>query len=657
MTRFKAQSKSKLKMTNIRIFVVPFSICVLALFCHLCFGICNFSFAQQGDLEYNLDVSSNTTPLPRIFRPNIDLSGRGLNSKISWPQQLAAKEVLDIWQKDIGFNNLYRIQYNLWEIHQLSKARDAQNKLLGNYENIIKNISDAGGIVILDIFGTPAGLGRVLDTKSPPWDLKAFKELIKSAIRILSCQKKYNIWYEVWSAPDSDYFFLGRKQEYLNLYQAVAESINELEAETKIHIPIGGPSVSQWFSNVEGNNIATPEKSLIYELIKFCSAYHLPLDFISWHGYSSDPQTEKEATIYNKIPLALIRDWLSYFNLDKNIPLIVDEWNFDRDANMLPERQERSYVGASYIPARLKNMYEAGIDYQLYFCLEDFQNNPEGVVRNVGIFSFDSEAAEYKGSPKAVYNIFRMLNNFKKELFLSSLKLNDEFVGTIATKADDSVAMLIYNYIDPDIAIGYLTKNIAVLNNTDRKVILSLINSDRFNRIIQHKLEIASLHASSKVKAVLRKAQELNERAQKLSLQARNIKINIKNLKEDYLYQRYSTDASCSLNCAFVPVEEKVVSASDIYQENLSLNPYSVQLIILKKKPKETEKIPEAAPQQQPVEAQPAVQPPEEKPLLEKPEEQPPVQPRLQEKPETEKADESKPVPEQPVNQDVKNPS
>ncbi len=38
-----------------------------------------------------------------------------------------------------------------------------------------------------------------------------------------------------------------------------------------------------------------------------------------------------------------------------------------------------------------------------------FQNNKEGLVRNVGIFSYDSEHSVYKGSPKAVYNAFRML--------------------------------------------------------------------------------------------------------------------------------------------------------------------------------------------------------------------------------------------------------
>ena len=168
--------------------VLSFSFALLAL------SFALDCFAQQSDeLEFTLDVSSNTIPLPKIFKPAIDLSGRGFHRDNSWPQTMAAKEALDTWQRDIGFNGFYRLQYNLWEINQLSKDKEAQNKLISNYESIIKNINDAGGIVILDIFGTPAGLGKVLDKKSPPWDLKAYKALVKGVVRDLSCNKRYNI--------------------------------------------------------------------------------------------------------------------------------------------------------------------------------------------------------------------------------------------------------------------------------------------------------------------------------------------------------------------------------------------------------------------------------------------------------------------------------
>jgi len=103
-------------------------------------------------------------------------------------------------------------------------------------------------------------------------------------------------------------------------------------------------------------------------------------------------------------------------------------------------------------------------------------------------------------------------------------------------------------------------------------------------------LDISKLRLSNKTKKVLEKARELNDKTQKFKSIPRNLKIGIKNLKGDYYYQRYSVDSSCSSECKFVPLEEKDINIADLYQETLTLNPYSVNLIVLKPKPKEAEK-------------------------------------------------------------------
>ncbi|MFA6217499.1 MAG: hypothetical protein WDL87_07630 [Candidatus Omnitrophota bacterium] len=585
--------------------------------------------AQDQDLEFSIDVASNVSVLPPLFNPSIDLSGRGYHNDLSWPQELAAKNVLESWSTDVGFKGMYRLQYNLWQISQLAKDKEAQDKLIANYDWIIKKISDAGGIVILDLFGMPPGLGKVLDKKSAPWNVNAFKKLIKGKIRDLSCNKKYNVWYEVWSAPDLGDFFLGRKQEYLNLYKAVAEAVRELEDETKVSIPLGGPSSSWWFQNFDGNAIVNPENSLIYELIKFCFRYKLPLDFITWHAYSTDPSVEREITSYNKTPSALVRDWLSYFKLNKDIPLIVDEWNFDSGDNVLSERKENSFVCASYIPSRIKNMYKAGLDYQLFFSLEDFQDNQEGVKRNVGIFWFEQDASKYQGGHKSIYNMFRMLSRLGNTLVVSTSKSNDEFIDLIATKKEEEVIILIYNYIDPDIFTNYLTRNIASLNKAERAIMVNLLNQDQLKKIMRKELDFSRIRAYNnynKVKNILKRAQELNDRATKFKFYARKIDVTIKNLnrlkasgdvprqdqssavaeKEKYIYQRYIIDSSCSMNCNFVPIEEKEITVNGNYLESFIINPYSVNMIILKKKPKEPEP-PAAVVQEQKTAETPAV--------------------------------------------------
>lgn len=583
--------------------------CVLTCgFAFLVFSFAFNCFAQaQDDLELTLDINSSTAPLPRIFQPNIDLSGRGFNADNSWPQNLASKEALESWKKDIGFGGLYRIQYNLWEISQLGQQKEARDKLLANYETVIKNISDAGGTVILNMFGTPAGMGKILDKKSSPLNLAAFKDLIKGTMKDLSCDKKYNIWYEAWNAPDLEDFFLGADQDYFNIYRAFAESAKELEAQYKVHIPVGAPGASSWFHNLDKNTVFTPGESLIYGLIKFCYQNRLGIDFISWHGFSTDPKAEKENTIYNKNAAGLVRDWLSYFNFDKNMPIIIDEWNYDRDANILPERSGKSYVAASFIPSRLKNMHEAGLDNQVYFCLEDFQDNKEGVTRNVGAFYFRSGASQYKGGPKAIYNVFRMLKECGPELF--SVKLNDEFVGVLATKAEDRLVLLIYNYIDPEIMRSRLSENISGLNPAESKFLLNVIRSDKLAKITSGQEELEALSATPRVKLLLKSAVELYNKAKHFETVKRLLKINLSGLKGDYHYSLFTLDSSCSLNCDFKVSAEKDISVTDSYQDELALSPYSVNLIILQKKPEPPQQPEIVAPAVQAEKPAPAAQP------------------------------------------------
>jgi hypothetical protein len=614
------------------------------------------SFAQiPEELEFNLDLNSPVVSLPKIYRPSVDLSGRGKQHDKAWPQTLAAADALAAWQADLSFRNFYRIQYNLWEIQRFANDPDSRHKLVSNYEETIKKISDSGGTVVLNLFGTPDGLGTVLDKNSAPHNLKIYKELIKNTIRKLSCEKKYNIWYEVWNAPDIGDFFIGGRSEYFNLYRIVGEAVKELRQETKINIPLGGPSVSAWFRNIEPNNILTPERSLIYELIKYCYSYRLPLDFISWHAYSSDPTEEKQDTIYNKPFVGLIREWLTYFKFNSNIPLLVDEWSFDGSANILPERDKNAHISASYIPGRLKNMYEAGVDYQTYFCLEDFGDNAVGTIRNLGIFSFDPARPD-KGYAKVNYNVWRMLDLLGEDLFTA--KFSDEFVGVISTKSSGYLALLIYNYIDPQAALNYISHNIVYLNSAEQKAILGIVKSDRMKKILAGQLSLATLRLSAKTKGMLSRAIELNSLANKFATVNRKVAISLKGAKDVYTLSKYSVDNSCSRNCEFKPGVEKEIDFNQGYAETIELIPYSVQLLVFKKKPaapevKPEEKAAEVKPQEKPVEVKleekatevkPAAETkPQEKPSEAKPEEKPATEKPLEGKPE-EKAAEVKPA-------------
>ena len=560
----------------------------------------------QDELTVVLDDSSPAIPLPAIFSPNIDLSGRGFHADITWPQTLASQEALESWQKDIGFKGTYRLQYNLWEISQLDRNKELQGKLLDGYDAVMKSVSDAGGTVILDIFSTPQGQGRVLDRKSSPADLQLFKQLIKNYMRHLSCDRKFRIWYEVWSAPDLDEFFLGRQSEYLDLYRCVAEAAKELEGEARIHIPVGGPSTSWWLRGFDDTALVVPERSLIYALIKFCYQYKLPLDFISWHAYSTDPGAEKEMTGYNKTSVELVRTWLSYFNFPAQTPLVVDEWNFDSGFNVLEERGGRSYVAASYVLSRLKGMYEAGLSSQVFFSLEDFQENREGVVRNTGLFWYEEKRDNYSGGSKPMYGALRMLSSLGENLILPPKgEVPDEFAGSIATKGKDAYAVILYNYIDPDIFRSYIARYIAPLNEGERRGVVSLLRQDgQLDDLLAGKIDVNSLKLTSRAAALVKRALEHYRAAEKHKQADRNFKITVKGAARPYICRRYVLDEACGRNCPFAPIEQKELALSNsACEEIVALAPYSAQLLVLSAKPE-----PPPAPPAPPVEV-PAPEP------------------------------------------------
>ena len=230
-------------------------------------------------------------------------------------------------------------------------------------------------------------------------------------------------------------------------------------------------------------------------------------------------------------------------------------------------------------------MSEAGIDYQTYFCLEDFGDNEAGAIRNLGIFSFDLARRENKEYAKANYNVWRMLGLSGQDSFTA--KFSDEFVGVISTRSPDYLALLIYNYIDPQAAMNYISHNIVYLNSVEQKAILGIVKSDRMKKILAGQLSLATLRLSVKTKGILSRAIELNNLANKFSTTNRKIKISLKGIKDTYILSQYVMDNSCSRNCEFKPSSEKDVDFNQGYADTIELSPFSVQLLVFKKKPAE----------------------------------------------------------------------
>jgi hypothetical protein len=228
-------------------------------------------------------------------------------------------------------------------------------------------------------------------------------------------------------------------------------------------------------------------------------------------------------------------------------------------------------------------MLKVGIDYQVFFCLEDFKNNKQGVNRNIGLFWFELDQVKYIGGPKSMFNVLRMLNMLGSEMFLAS-RLDNEFIGIIATKTKTGIALLMFNYIDPELVKNYISRNLAELHPKHARILANLINSDKWERILNKQIDLGSLRLHKRIITKIGKAIALNDKMGSLTSLPQNINLTLTNLDQDgYTYKKYIVDKICRLDCAFAASEKKEIKGITVYKETLSLEPYSVVLVMLDK--------------------------------------------------------------------------
>lgn len=109
---------------------------------------------------------------------------------------------------------------------------------------------------------------------TPPKSQAEWGELIDRLARHLVARyglAEVRQWFfEVWNEPNLDYFWTGGMDGYFRLYETTARAIKAVDAGLRV----GGP--------------ATARDGWIPELIEYCRAKDVPLDYIATHQYPTD---------------------------------------------------------------------------------------------------------------------------------------------------------------------------------------------------------------------------------------------------------------------------------------------------------------------------------------------------------------------------------
>ncbi|RLF00552.1 MAG: hypothetical protein DRJ57_00690 [Thermoprotei archaeon] len=113
----------------------------------------------------------------------------------------------------------------------------------------------------------------------------------------------HNILWEIWNEPDIDRFWALSAQEYFRLYETLAKAVKRADPEAMV----GGPTIAYNLTFLE-------------EFLNYTRSRGVPLDFVSWHAYSTNPRDIVERA-------RRVREIMVKYGYEE-LPSVLDEWNY-----------------------------------------------------------------------------------------------------------------------------------------------------------------------------------------------------------------------------------------------------------------------------------------------------------------------------------------
>jgi xylan 1,4-beta-xylosidase len=248
-----------------------------------------------------------------------------------------------------------------------------------------------------------------------PKEMKQWAELVRAFGD--HCVQRYGIaevstWsFEVWNEPNLPYFWAGTKDEYFELYRQAATALKGVDPKLRA----GGPS--------------TARAAWVGDLLEFCAAQQVPIDFVSTHIYPDDPQDIVfgpgiHYPFEEVIPRALtkLKGQISSSRLPQ-LPLYITEWSSQNPAFIA--HTVKGSVGLAEIMSfwTFDNVYEElGIP-------KTFMNSGFGLLG-------------MRGVPRPSFHTFALLHRLGE----SEVSTTDGPI--LATRRNDgSLAIMLWNLI------------------------------------------------------------------------------------------------------------------------------------------------------------------------------------------------------------------
>jgi xylan 1,4-beta-xylosidase len=325
----------------------------------------------------------------------------------------------------------------------------------------------------------------------PPKDYNKWAALVYTWVD--HCVKRYGkkeveSWYwELWNEPDIPYW-KGTLQEYCKLYDYTADAVKRALPGAKI----GGADVTGGGSKYLDSFL----HHCIYDTNYVTGKPGTPVDLVSFHAKGSPKLVNGTIVMSLKNQMNdIARNFKviqSYPQL-KNIPVIIGESDPEGCAACgMATNPENAYrngtMYSSYEAASFARHYELATQYDI---------NLTGAV--TWAFEFEDQPWFYgfrdlatNGVDKPVLNIFRMFGMMKgncvkaasshqytlQQVLDSGIRGTQTDVGVMATKENNSAAILLWNYHDADIKGDTITVSVSINNIPAASIKLSQYRID-----------------------------------------------------------------------------------------------------------------------------------------------------------------------------------
>ena len=225
-------------------------------------------------------------------------------------------------------------------------------------DKVVDLVRRSGSEPMMNICFKPKVLFPLIDPAIiEPNDWEEWDRLITALVRHYKDRGTKIRYWEVMNEPDigetggCPYLFTAAN--YPPFYERTAAAILRTDPDARV----GGPAV------------ANPQSPILTALLDHCAAHKVPLHFISWHIYSSNPAAVRH-TIERK------RAQLAKYPSLVGVETFLDEWN----VNLLEPLRDPRFQPC-YIAETVYQMKEAGLDYGCYFHIRDYEVDQDSFDR------------------------------------------------------------------------------------------------------------------------------------------------------------------------------------------------------------------------------------------------------------------------------------